>query len=716
MLKRILSAMLIVLSSYAFSQETYYNGLDLNLTGIALKNILATRIINTHTNSLSYSNIWDASMVTDVNPANSGEVLLIYGYSATGQTARTRGINMNGGSVGDWNREHVFSNSLAVPDLDNSGDDGPPYADAHNLRPCDTQTNSSRGNRKFSDDTGNSGATTESYTDFNGNNAVGWYPGDEWKGDVARMMMYMYLRYGDQCKPTFVGLGDSSATPDDMIDLFLQWNVEDPVSDFEKGRNTYHENTSNTYAQGNRNPFIDNPRLATRIWGGPEAEDLWGIYTTTDTEAPTVPTNVSVSNETTFSLDVSWTASTDNVAVTSYDIYVDGNIYTAVSSTSTTLTGLDSNTTYAIRVSAKDVANNASAQSTSVNGTTLEDTQPPTAPTNVTVSNETDTTFMITWTASTDNTAVTGYDIYLDGNLNGSTTTATTYDVSGLTASTTYVITIKAKDAVNNQSTASTPVNGTTNVSSSGNELFISEYIEGSGFNKAIEIANITGNSIDLSMYNLRRQSGGSGAWSTRYDLSGTLVSGDVVVVINGAATDATILAEADITVANNGTPPFGEPLNFNGDDPVGLFKDDALIDIVGVFNSGGGNFAKDKTLRRKSSVSGPNTTYDFANEWDEYPINTVDDLGSHTTTASVGDNLFNSFKMYPNPVTGNTLYISSKELLKITVYNLVGIKLLEDSISEINNTLDISSLTNGVYILNVKNSSTSVAKKFIKL
>ena len=712
MLKRFLSAMLIVLSSYAFSQEAYYNGLDLNLTGVALKNVLATKIINTHTNSLSYSpGIWNASMVTDVNPTNSAEVLLIYGWEngsdGNPNNDRERGINdtCGGGSCsGLWNREHVFANSLADPDLDASGTSGPPYADAHNLRPCDSPTNSSRGNKKFAVGTGNSGAVTD-----------GWYPGDEWKGDVARMIMYMYIRYGNQCKPTFVGVGNSASTPDDMIDLFLQWNVDDPVSDFERQRNTYHENTGNTYAQGNRNPFIDNPRLATRIWGGPEAEDIWGIYTSVDSEAPTVPTNVMISNETTFSLDVSWTASTDNIGVTSYEIYVDGNLSTAVSSTSTTLSNLNSNTTYAIRILAKDLADNTSAQSTAVNGTTLEDTEAPTTPTNVAIINETDTAFTVTWTASTDNTSVTRYDVYLDGNLDGSTTTAVTYDVSGLTPSTTYAVTIEAKDAVGNQSAASTPVNGTTNTSSSGNELFFSEYIEGSGNNKAIEIANITGSTIDLSLYNLRRQSNGSGAWSTRYDLSGMLTSGDVVV-INGAATDATILAEADITVPNNGTAPFGEPLNFNGNDPVGLFKDNALIDIIGVFDGGTGNFALNTTLRRKSSVTGPTTTFDETNEWDSFPIDTVDDLGSYTSTASVGDHILDLFKIFPNPASGNTIHISTTKTLKISIYNLIGKKILEEMVDQVNDAIDVSSLKSGVYIINAKTDTGTVTKKFIKI
>jgi endonuclease I/chitodextrinase len=715
MFKRILSAMLIVLSSHVFAQEAYYNGLDLNLTGVSLKNILATKIINTHTNSLSYSpGIWNASMATDVNPANSSEVLLIYGWEdgsdGNSNNDRERSINATcgGGScTGLWNREHVFANSLANPDLDDSGTSGPPYADAHNLRPCDSPTNSSRGNKLFATGSGNSGAVTN-----------GWYPGDEWKGDVARMIMYMYLRYGDQCKPTFVGVGSNSATPDDMIDLFLQWNVDDPVSDFERQRNTYHENTSNTYAQGNRNPFIDNPRLATRIWGGPEAEDTWGIYSSSDTEAPTVPTNVMVSNETTHSLDISWTASTDNVGVTSYDVYVDGNVTTSVSTTSTTLNNLNSNTTYAITITAKDVADNASAQSTAVNGTTLEDTEAPTVPTNVTISNETDTSFKISWTAATDNTAVVGYDVFLDGNLEGSTTTATEYTTSSLTASTTYIVTVKAKDAVNNMSAASTPVSATTTDGSTGggNEIFISEYVEGSGNNKAIEIVNLTGSTVDLSLYNLRRQANGSGSWSTRFDLTGTLASGDVVVIINGNAADPTIIAEADITVPNNNSTNFGEPLNFNGNDPVGLFKDDTLIDILGVFNGGSGNFAQNTTLRRKASVSQPNTTYSLINEWDIFPEDTVDGLGSHTATASVNDPLFASFSMYPNPVTTDLLYFSTKTEVTVTVFNLIGKKLLKGTISETNNTLHIATLKSGIYIINVTSGPRTLTKKFIKL
>ena len=66
-----------------------------------------------------------------------------------------------------------------------------------------------------------------------------------------------------------------------MIDLFLQWNADDPVSTYEDNRNIYHVSGA-TYAQGNRNPFIDNPYLATVIWGGPNAENRWIALSTDD--------------------------------------------------------------------------------------------------------------------------------------------------------------------------------------------------------------------------------------------------------------------------------------------------------------------------------------------------------------------------------------------------------------------------------------------------
>ena len=366
MIKRLLSLSILFIITNSIAQQSYYNGIDFTQTGLNLKDDLAVLISNTHTNTLSYSEVWTACKATDENPENSNEVLLIYGYhdSTSGRYARRREKNRNGGGSSDWNREHTYPKSKGTPNLGTSG----PGADAHHLRPADTGFNSNRGSKKFADGSGNAG-------DSNG----GWYPGDEWKGDVARMMMYMYVRYNNRCTPTNVGYGSSSSTPDSMIDLFLEWNAEDPPSQIEKNRNTYHENTSNSAAQGNRNPFIDNPRLATQIWGGPNAQDTWGIFGGssggggTDTQAPTVPTNITASNITTTSFDLNWDASTDNTAVTHYNVYVDDNFNTSVYNTSATINNLDANTTYAITIKAGDGSGNYSSLSTPKNITTQDD-------------------------------------------------------------------------------------------------------------------------------------------------------------------------------------------------------------------------------------------------------------------------------------------------------------------------------------------------------
>ncbi|WP_310558115.1 endonuclease [Flavobacterium sp.] len=263
----------LVLAQSGAPAAPYYNGANWTLTGTALKNALATKITVTHTNRLSYTpGIWEATRVTDSDPDNSQNVLLVYGWENGSDNLatndRSRDKYSNGGNDGQWNREHTYAKSLGTPTLvdggianDWSSDAG---EDAHHIRSADVQWNATRGNSTYAAGSGNSGSV-----------AGGWYPGDEWKGDVARMMMYMYLRYDSQCLPINVGTGTSPASDSNMLNLFLKWNAEDPVSAFEDARNTYHGNTAYRYAQGNRNPFIDNPYLATLIWGGVAAQNRW---------------------------------------------------------------------------------------------------------------------------------------------------------------------------------------------------------------------------------------------------------------------------------------------------------------------------------------------------------------------------------------------------------------------------------------------------------
>lgn len=701
-------------SIFILAQESYYDDVNLNLTGISLKEALATKIITTHTNNLSYTpGIWNAVMVTDMNPIDNSEVLLIYGFEngsdSNSTNDRERNINDNCTSnscVGLWNREHVYPTSLATPDLDQDGTNGPPYADAHNLRPCDSQRNSSRGNKKFIAGSGNSGPT-----------GTGWYPGDEWKGDVARIIMYMYLRYDERTLPSNVGFGSNSDTPDDMIDLFLQWNADDPVSTIEKQRNPYHENTSNSDAQGNRNPFIDNPRLATRIWGGPEAEDIWGIYSNTDTEAPSVPSGLTVTNTTTYSIDLSWSASTDNIGVSSYDVYVDGNLEASTSNINYTITGLSSNITYDLTVSARDIADNVSPQSAPLTVVTQEDTEAPSVPMNIVISDETDVSFKITWDPSTDNTEVIHYNIYID-NIFHDMINISSYTIYELTASTTYSVTLEAVDGLNNTSAQSAPVNATTTDGNSNTtmELLISEYVEGSSNNKAIEIANLITSPVELDGYNLRRDSNGGGEWSERFDLTGTINVGDVIVIINANANSQILLDQADIVVVNNQSTNYGEPLNFNGNDPIGLFKDDVLIDIVGEFGGGSSNFAKDKTLRRKSTVVEPNINFDLNNEWEIFPMDTFDDIGGTHLTLSIEENQWKQLSVYPNPTSDGFLNIKFSQDVKVEVFSIFGKKLIHTNINQSDSILDISTLSKGVYVIKVSHKGLSISTKIIKI
>lgn len=274
-MKKITFLFYFISSITIFAQQSYYNDVDLTLTGIALRDALATKITSTHTNNLSYNEAREALKKIDLEPNQNTNVLLLYGFSNSICPANSSSDNnhrlrnktdFGGGATCEWNREHTYPKSLGTPNLGTSG----PGADVHHLRSCDVQRNGQRGSKKFASGSGNSGSV--------GSN---WYPGDEWKGDVARMMMYMYLRYGNRCLPINVTSGSTVAVDNNMVELLLDWNANDPVSNYEMNRNNYLELTSNQYGQGNRNPFIDNPFLATRIWGGPEADDIWNYYAST---------------------------------------------------------------------------------------------------------------------------------------------------------------------------------------------------------------------------------------------------------------------------------------------------------------------------------------------------------------------------------------------------------------------------------------------------
>jgi len=179
-----------------------------------------------------------------------------------------------------------------------------------------------------------------------------------------------------------------------------------------------------------------------------------------DTQAPTAPTNLSASNVLQTTVDLSWTAATDNVGVTGYDVYQGATNLGTVTGTTTQITGLTAATAYSFNVRARDAAGNISGASNTVNVTTAPspDTEAPSVPTSLSASNITDTTADLSWNASSDNVGVTGYNVF-SNNVSIGTVTGTSANVTGLIAGAAYAFEVSAFDAAGNTSGLSNTVN-----------------------------------------------------------------------------------------------------------------------------------------------------------------------------------------------------------------------------------------------------------------
>lgn len=176
--------------------------------------------------------------------------------------------------------------------------------------------------------------------------------------------------------------------------------------------------------------------------------------TPADTTPPSTPTNLAVNAATPTSATVSWTAATDNVGVTGYDLYLNGAAHGTTTVTTANFTGLTCNTSYTVGVDAFDAAGNKSLIATTNITTAACDTTPPSVPANLQATT-TLTSATLTWTAATDDTAVAGYGLYRNGQSVGSTT-STVSTFSNLTCGTTYTLGVDAYDASGNRSAQAT--------------------------------------------------------------------------------------------------------------------------------------------------------------------------------------------------------------------------------------------------------------------
>ncbi len=226
----------------------YYDTITDNATGSYLRAQLYDLMMKTHKTYTSYDGLKSAYKTTDVDPNNPANVLLC--YTGTSRTYNNMANNIN--------REHVWPNSKGV------GKSGP-GSDAHHLRPCDLSLNSSRGNLDFDEVSNGRYASENGITTQNKVGSNAFEPQDSTKGAIARIIFYVGMHYGPDSSYNLTivdTIGNGKGKSIGKLSTLLKWNLEHPVGMDERRRNEAAQ-----VIQGNRNPFIDHPEFACKIWG-----------------------------------------------------------------------------------------------------------------------------------------------------------------------------------------------------------------------------------------------------------------------------------------------------------------------------------------------------------------------------------------------------------------------------------------------------------------
>lgn len=258
--KILITSLILASGLLGWAQDAAYYQTAYNSQGDTLRARLH-RIIDNHVEypyTATTTDVWDILSQTDKDPSDTSCVRLVYSKKSVNAAEE-----YNSGK--GWSREHVWAKSR--------GDFGTELGagtDVHHLVPCDISVNSTRNNRNFDDcknciDVIDEGIYTGSKID-----ADLWIfePPDEVKGDIARMLFYMAIRYeGDSGEPNLEltnTLQDKSSKEPlhGIYSTLLNWHRSDRVSSFERNRNDIIFKY-----QKNRNPFIDHPELAEFIWG-----------------------------------------------------------------------------------------------------------------------------------------------------------------------------------------------------------------------------------------------------------------------------------------------------------------------------------------------------------------------------------------------------------------------------------------------------------------
>ncbi|MDQ0781722.1 endonuclease [Chryseobacterium sp. W4I1] len=336
----------------------YYNG-TVGLTGYALKSklrdIIAKKNINWHYGDLSnYYNQTDLDTYYDHNASNTEYLLDIYSEIPAGPDAYEYTsadlISTSGAEGLGFNREHAVPQSTFNSNY-------PMYSDLHFVIPTDARINQLRNNYPYG--VGNS-TVHHTFTNSSkiADSAIPNYvytnrvyePLDEFKGDIARMLLYFAVRYEDKLssfnystninpaidRSPFDGTAERAFDPA-YISMLLQWHLQDPVSQREIDRNN-----AIYIIQKNRNPFIDNPQWVNSIWAQ-----------TPDAVVPQAPLNLNSIQSGAYYTQLVWSPSTSSDVI-GYNIYQNGIFLTATKSTSIVIDHLTPSTAYSFTVKAYD--------------------------------------------------------------------------------------------------------------------------------------------------------------------------------------------------------------------------------------------------------------------------------------------------------------------------------------------------------------------------
>jgi len=416
-----------------------------------------------------------------------------------------------------------------------------------------------------------------------------------------------------------------------------------------------------------------------------------------DTIAPTAPT-LSASGTTQTTTNLSWSGATDNVGVTGYDVYKGAILLGSTASTSYAVTGLVASTAYTFSVKAKDAAGNISISSNVVNVTTSAvagDTTAPSTPTSLTASGTTQTTTSLSWTASTDNVGVTGYDIYSGASLLGNVA-GTSANITGLVASTAYTFSVRAKDAAGNTSASSNVVAVTT----LSNTL---TYCASQGNSTADErIGKVVFGSINNT-------STGTAGYENFTSLSTS--------VNKSTAYTITITPTWTSTVYSEGYAVFID-YNQDGDfadagETVWTKTASTTTPVSGSITIPATALSGSTRMRVSMKYNGVPTSCEALSygQVEDYTI-VIGGTGREVVSTTNENDLV-EIKLYPNP-TSSFLNISTvTENTLVKIYNMQGQTVYNGEIK--NNSLDVSNLPVGSYMLEIDFNNSKVTKHFIK-